>query len=209
MRLLAETHHGAAVMDKPFAITLDVGSQPRQQDRLAGAPSAPSTSTACRPATTPARPARTSRAGSTTPRRAARATSGPGGSSWRTTRSRRSWAGSATTRARPPATAASSTRRSGSTRSSASSATRRSRAAGRVDPRRSRTRQAGARRRRRALRPLAPPTTCPARPRGHDPRGGPDGRRDDALRHPPLPAAARGARRRDRADPRPRASSSS
>ena len=96
----------------------------------AGAPSAPSTSTGCRPATTPARPGRTSRPGSTRPRRAARATSAPGARSWRTTRSRRSWAGSATTPARPPATGASSTRRSGSTRSSASSATRRSSRAG-------------------------------------------------------------------------------
>ena len=41
------------------------------------------------------------------------------------------WAGSATTRARPPATAASSTRRSASTRSNGSSVTRRSRRAGR------------------------------------------------------------------------------
>ena len=39
-----------------------------QPDRLAGAPSGRSTSTGCRRATTPARPARTSRAGSTTPR---------------------------------------------------------------------------------------------------------------------------------------------
>ena len=95
-----------------------------------GAPSAPSTSTACRRATTPARPARTSSSGSTRPRRAATATSAPGGSWSRTTRSRRSWGGSATTPARPPATAASSTRPSASTRSSASSATRRSATAG-------------------------------------------------------------------------------
>ena len=67
----------------------------------------------------------------------------PGASSWRTTRSRRSWAGSATTRARPPATAASSTRRSASTRSSASSATRRSSRAGRFEP--SRPRRSGKR----------------------------------------------------------------
>ena len=62
--------------------------EPRQQDRAAGAPSGPSTSTGCRRATTPARPARTSSSGSTRPRRAAPATSAPGGRSWRTTRSR-------------------------------------------------------------------------------------------------------------------------
>ena len=44
---------------------------------------------------------------------------------------------------------------------------------------------------------------APARPRGHDPRRRPAGRRHDALRHPALPAAARRPRRRDRADPRP------
>ena len=50
-------------MDKPFAITLDAGLEPRQQDRLVAHHRGRSTSTACRPATTPARPARTSRAG--------------------------------------------------------------------------------------------------------------------------------------------------
>ncbi len=64
---------------------------------------------ACRPATTRARPARTSSSGSTTPRRAAGPTRPRGGRSWPTTRSPRSWAGSATGRARPPATGLSST----------------------------------------------------------------------------------------------------
>ena len=123
--------------------------QPRQQDRLLARPSAPSTSTGCRRATTPARPARTSRSGSTRPRRAA-TTSAPGARSSRTTRSRRSWAGSVTTRARPPATARSSTRRSASTRSSASSATRRSSRAGRSRSTAAADRQARAGRRRRA-----------------------------------------------------------
>ena len=86
-------------MDKPFAITLDVGSS------LANKTGSWRTERAVHvdrlpPATTPVRLGRTSSSGSTTPRRAARATSAPGARSWRTTRSRRSWGGSATTRAR-------------------------------------------------------------------------------------------------------------
>ena len=42
----------------------------------------------------------------------------------------------------------------------------------------------------------------PARSRGDDPRRRPDGRRDDALRDPEVPAAPRRARRRGPADPR-------
>ena len=58
--------------------------------------------------------------------------------------------------------------------------------------------QARAGRRRRALGPLGRLPPAPARPRGDDPRGRPDGRRDDALRDPEVPAAARRARRRGR-----------
>ena len=65
--------------------------------------------------------------------------------------------------------------------------------------------QAGAGRRRRALGPLGRLLPGQARARGDDPRGRPDGRRDDALRDPEVPAAARRARRRGRAHPRPRA----
>ena len=58
-----------AVMDKPFAITLDVGSsQPTRPAR--GAPSAPSTSTGRPPAAIRAPPERTFRPGSITPRKA-------------------------------------------------------------------------------------------------------------------------------------------
>ena len=49
----------------------------------------------------------------------------------------------------------------------------------------------------------------PPRPRGDDPRGRADGRRDDALRDPQVPAAARRARRRGRSGSSTWASSSS
>ena len=52
--LLAEDER---LMNKPFAITLDVAVQPGQPHRHAGAASVRSTSTGCRRATTPARPA--------------------------------------------------------------------------------------------------------------------------------------------------------
>ncbi len=55
--------------------------------------------------------------------------------------------------------------------------------------------------------PVGPRRRLPARTpraRRHDPRRCSDGRRDDALRHPPLPAAPRRARRRDAAHRRPR-----
>ena len=67
-------------------------------------------------------------------------------------------------------------------------------------------RQAGADRRRRALRALRGVPPAPPRPRGDDPRGRPDGRRHDALRHPHVPAAARRARRRGRSGSSPWAS---
>ena len=73
--------------------------------------------------------------------------------------------------------------------------------------RRAADRQARARRRRRPVRACRPPTTWrgSATPSTiHD--AGPQRRRHDALRHPALPAAARRPRRRDPADPRPRAS---
>ena len=132
----AARREARAVMDKPFAITLDVGVEPREQDRLAGAPSAPvyvdrlpPCNDAC-PAGENIQQWLYRRRGGRS-RLRARLAGDHGGQP----ASRRSWAGSATTRARPPATAASSTRRSGSTRSSASSATRRSREGWRVDGR--------------------------------------------------------------------------
>ncbi len=48
------------------------------------------------------------------------------------------------------------------------------------------------------------PTTSPGRPRRDHQGGGADGRRHDALRHPPLPPLPRRARRRGAAHPRPR-----
>ena len=65
-------------------------------------------------------------------------------------------------------------------------------------------RQARARRRRRALRPVGRLPPRPRRTRGHDPRRRPAARRHDALRHPALPPAARDPRRGDPAHPRPR-----
>ena len=56
-------------------------------------------------------------------------------------------------------------------------------------------RAGGGRRALRAVRRLPP---RPPRPRGDDPRRRADDRRHDALRHPEVPAAARGARRRGR-----------
>ena len=80
----------------------------------------PSTSTCCHRATTHARPARTSKAGSATP---GSASTRRLGDSWSpTTRLRRSTDGSAITRASRSATAPISTRRSPSTPSSGSSA---------------------------------------------------------------------------------------
>ena len=186
------------VMDKPFAITLDVGSSlanktgslAHRARRLRRPPAA----------LQPRLPGRREHPGVALRRRGGRRglRARLAARSWRTTRSRRSWAGSATTRARPPATAASSTRRSGSTRSSASSATRRSSRAGRSrstrEPTGKRVLVVGA-------GPVGPLGRLPpdaARPRGDDPRRRADGRRDDALRHPEVPAAARRARRRGR-----------
>ena len=74
----------ARLMDKPFAITLDVGSSLAEQDRLLAAGAPASTCTACRHATTAARPARTSSSGSTT--RSPATTRRLGASSSRTTR---------------------------------------------------------------------------------------------------------------------------
>ena len=178
-------------MEKPFAITLDVGTSRanktgswRLQRRLHGP---------ALPATTPVPPARTSRAGCTRARRAATATSGPGARSWRTTRSRPSWAASATTlrdglQPRPA-------RRGGRDQ------------LGRGFLGDEAIKQAG----RSSLAPAAgsasswwarapracpPPTTSPPRPQSRHQRGRPDGRRHDALRHPQVPPAARRARRR-------------
>ena len=75
------------VMEKPFAITLDVGSSLANKtgswrtERPVYVHQLP-------PCANAARRARTSSNGSTTPRRAAPATSAPGGRSWRTTPSR-------------------------------------------------------------------------------------------------------------------------
>ena len=68
----------------------------------------------------------------------------------------------------------------------------------RVDAARRALGQEGARRRRRAIRPLGRLLPDPARPRGDDPRGRSDGWGNDALRDSEVPAAARRARRRGR-----------
>ena len=91
-------------MEHPFAITLDVGTQPRQPYRLLAHDRGRSMSTACRHAITPARRARTFRAGCTTPKPAT--TRAHGACSRKTIRCRRSWGASAITPAKPPAIAA-------------------------------------------------------------------------------------------------------
>ena len=128
-------------------------------------------------------------------------TSRPGGSWSPTTRCPPSTAGSATTRARPSATGPSWTARSRSTRSSGSSATWRCEhgwAFERADSQP--TGQAGAGHRGRAERAVRRLPPGPARPPGGDQGRRPEPGRDDALRHPGLPAAARRAGRRDRPD---------
>ena len=69
-----------------------------------------------------------------------------------------------------------------------------------VRPTRAPQPQTGARCRRRALRPVGRLPPAPARPRGGDPGLERADRRDDAVRHPGLPAATRRARRRARPD---------
>ena len=128
-----------------------------------GASSGPSTSTACRRATTPARPARTSSAGCTTPRPGTTRRRGAGSS--RTTRCPRSGAGLL-----PPLRGGlqpgrSSTRPSASTPSSGSSATRRSRTAGGC-PSAPRRRHGGCSSSGPARRASPPPTT--SRGLGHE-----------------------------------------
>ena len=78
---------------------------------------------------------------------------------------------------------------------------RRHRARTRLDPcrRRHAARRTHRRGRRRALGPVGGLPVAPARLCRHAVRGAARTRRPDALRHPRLPAGARGARRRDRA----------
>ena len=68
-----------------------------------------------------------------------------------------------------------------------------------ADDHRGAHRQAHPDRRRRSERPVVRASSGADGPRRRDPRGRPDRRRHDALRHSLLPAAARRARRRDRA----------
>ena len=157
---LLDDETGERLMDKPFAITLDVGSSLANKtgswrDRAPGL-----RRTACRRATTPARPARTSRAGSTTPRTAT--TRPPGASSWRTTRCPRSWAGSATTRARPPATARQLDEAVGINAVERFLGDEAIKQGWKLDADGAADRQARARRRRRARRACPPPITWPA-----------------------------------------------
>ena len=175
--------------------------EPRQPHRFVAGRAPGLRPPARRRATAPARPARTSRAGSTTP---SPATTRRRGGSWsRRTRCRRSWAASASTPARRRATGPSSTRPSASTRSSASSATWPSSTGGRCPGRARPPGSPGpggrlrAGRARRRLPPAAP------RPRRAPRRRGPAARRDDALRDPRLPAAPRRPGRRDPAHRRP------
>ena len=135
-----------------------------QPDRLVAHAAARFMSTGCRPATPPARRARTSRAGS------AHAEAGEYEAAWRALTARqsacpRSWAASAITPAKPPAIGRRSTRRSASIRSSDSSATSRSPKAGRSTSRQTRDGQARARRRRRPGGPFGRLSSAPSRPR--------------------------------------------
>ena len=133
-----------------------------------------------------ARPAKTSSPGS--PRRKPVATAKPGRSSSATIRCRRFMAVSAITPARTRATARTSTKRSASMRSSGSSATWRSSKDGPSHPtNRHRTNGCSSSALDRAV--SRPPGTWHARTRGCHPRGGTDGGRHDALRHPQVPPA--------------------
>ncbi len=192
----------AGVMDKPFAITLDVGSslanktgawrdeRPVYVDRHAALQRRA------------ARPARTSSAGSTTPRRAT--TRRPGAQ----IDARQPVPGGDGARLLPPLhdrLQPRAARRGGRDQLGRALPRRRGDRA-RLErpsaPARA-LRQARARRRRRALGPVGrlPPARCSAtRSTIHDAGALPG--RHDALRHPRLPAAARRARRGDRADPR-------
>ena len=156
-------------------------------------PGGRSTWTCCRLATRAARPGRTSRRGWPTSRPGGRSRRG---SWWRTTRCPPSTAGSATTRARTVCNRA-------QLDSSVSIHARR------AVPRRpgpgaglglrcpaAAHRPAGAGRRGRAERAVRRVPPGPARPPGGDPGRQPRAGRDDALRHPRLPAAPRGASRR-------------
>ena len=96
----------------------------------------------------------------------------------------------------------SSTPRSASTRSSGSSATRRIEQGWALPAACARHRQARARRRRRTGRAVGRLPPAPARPRRRDPRRGQRAGRHDALGDPHLPAAPRRPRRRDRAPAR-------
>ena len=162
-----------------------------------------STSTCCPLATPAARRARTSRLGSRTPRRVV--TSRRGASWWPTIRSPRFTGESVTTRARASATAPRST--------AAVSIHSVERFLGDLaleqgwafDAAAGRHRQARARHRRRAERPVGRLPPGPAGPRGRDPRRRRRAGRDDALRHPRIPDAPRGPGRRggpDRGDGR-------
>ena len=139
--------------------------QPRQQDRQLAHRAARLRRPPAAVQPAPARPARTSSSGSTRPRRAAAATSAPGGRSWRTTRSRRSWAGSATTRARPPATAGQLDEAVGINSVERFLGDEAIAQGWRVEVDRAAHRQARARGRRRALRALRRLPPRPARPR--------------------------------------------
>ena len=186
-------------MDKPFAITLDVGSS-RPTRPARGERSAPATCTACRRATTAAPPARTSSSW------LYHAESGDYETAWRElVRDNPLPAVMGRVCYHPCETACNRG------------------AAGR--DRRHPRRRALPRRRgdpprmapdgRRPSRPASgswssgparpgsrPPTISPACGHaGRHPRGRADGRRHDALRHPPLPPAARRARRGGPADP--------
>ena len=73
-----------------------------------------------------------------------------------------------------------------------------------VDGRRTAHRQAGPGRRRRSGRPRGGVPPGPARARGDGPRRRAEAGRDDAVRHPGVPPAPRRPGRGDPADPRPR-----
>ncbi len=187
-------------MDKPFAITLDVGSslanktgswrtsRPVYLDRL------PPCNHAC--------PAGENIQALAVPRRRRATTKPRGARSPRTTRCRRSWAGSATTRARARATAGQLDEAVGINSVERFLGDEAIKRGWKFTPPEDRERQARARRRRRPLRAVRRLPPAPTRPLRDDRRGRPARRRHDALRHSEVPAAARGSRRRGTAHPR-------
>ena len=197
MRLLAEAHAGAAVMEKPFAITLDVGSSRANKtgswrtERAVYVDRLPPCNHACP-------------AGENIQQLALRGRGGRRGLRARLAQDHggQPVPGDHGAGLLPPLRDRLQPRpaRRGGRDQLGRALPRRRGDRARLDGRgrRRAVREAGAGGRRGALRALGRLPPHPARPRGHDPRRRPDGRRHDALRDPEVPAAARRARRRGR-----------